>query len=64
MAVHILQAGWGKGDVSKVGLEKQAPRATHILKAGQGRKCEQDEIGGICTDGNSPSASSVGMKET
>ena len=36
MAAHQLKVGWGKRDMSKMGLEEGAQMATHILKAGQG----------------------------
>ena len=37
--------------------------STCILKAGWGRQCEQDGIGGMHIDGNSLTESKVGMKE-
>ena len=30
-ATHILEAGWGEGNISKMGLEEQAEIATHLL---------------------------------
>jgi len=64
MAPHQLKAG-GEGEVGKMGLEQRAQTATHPLKAGQGRRRrEQDGIGGMGTDGNSPTESRAGKKAT
>jgi len=46
-----------------MGLEEQAQMATHILKAGRGRRrSEQDGIGGTGIDGNSPPEGRAGKQ--